>query len=85
MATAAVSPKQIADWAIRLNADCDPPVDAIVIACNGLRALGAIETIEQAINVPVVTSNQALLWNMVRGDGRDLPTGYGALAKVQPA
>lgn len=43
-------------------ADCD----AIVISCTNLRCLRVIPQIEAATGVPVVSSNQALAWHMLR-------------------
>lgn len=43
--------------------------DAVFVACTNLRALGVIPGAEAAIGKPVVTSNQALAWHMLRGAG----------------
>ena len=57
-------------------ADCD----AIVVACTNLRCLDVIETIEQKIGVPAISSNQALAWHMLRLAGvTDLRSGLGRL------
>jgi maleate isomerase len=42
------------------------PCDAIVISCTNLRCLGVIDEIEAATGLPVITSNQALAWHMLR-------------------
>lgn len=42
--------------------DCD----AIVISCTNLRCLRVIPEIEEATGVPVISSNQALAWHMLR-------------------
>ncbi|KIC10881.1 Asp/Glu racemase [Leisingera sp. ANG-M1] len=42
--------------------DCD----AIVISCTNLRCLRVIPVIEEATGVPVISSNQALAWHMLR-------------------
>ena len=56
--------------------------DALFISCTALRAVGTIERLEQRLGVPVVTSNQAMAWNMLRsaGYGRAQP-GYGRLLR----
>ena len=59
------------------------PCDAVFLACTNLRALGLIAEVEAEIGVPVLTSNQALVWHMRRLAG--LETGhlpYGALMRV---
>lgn len=40
-------------------------VDAIFASCTNLRSFGIIDDVEAATGVPVVTSNQALLWHML--------------------
>jgi maleate isomerase len=49
-----------------------PETDAIFISCSNFRTLDIIESIEQAHGKPVVTSNQASMWNSLRriGDRR---------------
>lgn len=42
------------------------PCDAIVISCTNLRCLRIIPEIEQRTGVPVLSSNQALAWHMLR-------------------
>ena len=41
-------------------------VQAIFTSCTNLRTFNAIEPVEEALGVPVVSSNQALLWDMLR-------------------
>lgn len=57
-------------------------VDAIVIGCTAFRVCvpGRIAELENLVGVPVVTSTQALLWDMLRSAGIDdqIP-GYGRL------
>lgn len=56
------------------------PVDAIVIACTNLRCLRIIPEIEARIGIPVISSNQALGWHMLRLSGlRDAMPGLGRL------
>jgi maleate isomerase len=68
--------------------------DGLFIPCTAMRALGAIEAIEQLLGVPVVTSIQATMWAVLRlagvtarrpGAGRlfeveDLPAAHRATA-----
>ncbi len=45
-----------------------------------LRTAGIIEEAEQALGIPVISSNQALAWHMLRLAGIDeLITGQGRL------
>jgi len=41
-------------------------VDALFISCTGLRCSAVIETVERTIGKPVVASNQALAWDLLR-------------------
>ena len=41
-------------------------VQAIFTSCTNLRTFNAIEPVEEALGLPVVSSNQALLWDMLR-------------------
>lgn len=50
--------------------------DAIVIACTNLRCLHVIQSIEAKIEVPVLSSNQALAWHMLRLAGETGPLPY---------
>ncbi len=40
--------------------------DAVFASCTNLRTFGVLEEAEARLGVPVVTSNQALLWHMLR-------------------
>ncbi|MBL4807496.1 MAG: Asp/Glu racemase, partial [Rhodobacteraceae bacterium] len=47
------------------------PCDAIVISCTNLRCLRIIPQIEVSTGIPVISSNQALGWYMLRLSGVD--------------
>jgi maleate cis-trans isomerase len=54
--------------------------DSIVISCTNLRAAPAIAPLEAELGIPVVTSNQAGIWQSLRLLGIDAAiSGYGAL------
>ncbi|MCK0207962.1 ectoine utilization protein EutA [Starkeya koreensis] len=57
-----------------------PGAQALFISCTGLATAQVIEAIEEATDLPVVTSNQALAWDVLRGSG-DMTTidGRGRL------
>jgi maleate isomerase len=59
--------------------------EAVFIGGNGFRAAGAIEPLEGALDRPVLTSNQALLWNLVAHAGTTFRIrGYGQLFAHDP-
>jgi maleate cis-trans isomerase len=57
-----------------------PQAQAIFISCSNFPTLGLIESLERKLAKPVVASNQASMWKMLRlmGDRRALP-GAGQL------
>ena len=59
-------------------AETDP--DAIFVAGNGQRAIGAIAHGEEKLGVTILTANQVLLWAALEGSGlRERIAGYGRL------
>lgn len=60
---AEMPPARIVDIA-KAN-DCDG-ADGILLSCANVRALEAVEAIEDSVGKPVVTSNQAMLWATAR-------------------
>jgi len=76
-AHAAVTPERIE----ALARDVDrPQAQAIFISCSNFRTLEIIESIERTLGKPVVTSNSASMWKMLRlmRDSRAVP-GAGRL------
>lgn len=62
------------------NAASDGGCDAVFVSCTSLRAFGIIEQLELELGVPVVSSNVALLWHLLRLAGvDDAVGGLGAL------
>lgn len=58
-----------------------PDCEAVFASCTNLRATGVIAEAEARLGKPVVTSNQALAWHMLRLAGLpDGPGGGGALS-----
>ena len=45
---------------------CHPDAEALFISCTALRASFVLQEIESKIGVPVVSSNQALVWHVLR-------------------
>ena len=74
----ALTPQDAFDMALKANHD---DAEAIVISCTDYRALEAIEAIEKALDKPVITSNQALIYACLKRLGistRDI-SGAGRL------
>ena len=51
-------------------------VEAIFVSCTNLRSFGVINAVETRLDLPVISSNQALIWHLLHlADIR--PTGWG--------
>lgn len=72
-----IPPETWLDWAAPF---AGAPIDALLISCAGIRLAPVLAAIEQRVGVPVVTSNQAVVWNCLKllGIG-ERPPGFGAL------
>lgn len=59
---------------------CDPQADALFISCTALRSSLIAHDLEQRLGLPVVTSNQALVWHCLQMMENDsLVEGFGQL------
>ncbi len=59
-----------------------PGSDALFICCGALRSLEIIDRLERKLNVPVIASNQAMMWDCLTICGiTDSIPGYGRLLK----
>lgn len=77
---ARITPASIHDAILRIgrSADCD----AVFVSCTNARTLEILESAERELGVPVISSNQALAWHMLRLAGiPDRRPGYGILLK----
>nr|VFK30972.1 MAG: maleate isomerase [Candidatus Kentron sp. MB] len=75
-----LSPSEIIDAVIELD---HQEAEGIFISCTALRATQTIRTIESRLNKPVITSNQALLWDALRLAGYDgTIENHGRLMKI---
>jgi maleate isomerase len=73
----AINPGQLFEW-VRQHVPAE--ADAVFISGNGLRAVGVIQALEEDLRVPVLTTNQILLWHLLRLAGTQAPVvGYGRL------
>jgi maleate isomerase len=72
-----VTPERIEALALEVDR---PQAQAVFISCSNFRTLEIIEPVERALGKPVVTSNSASMWKMLRllGDRR-APPGAGRL------
>ncbi len=72
-----ISPQTLYEAALRI---CDREADLLFISCTALRASLAVDRIERALGKPVVASNQALAWHILRLLGNETPVaGFGTL------
>ncbi len=61
------------------QADCD----LVFVSCTSLRIAGIVETAEKQIGMPVISSNTALAWHMLRLAGiDDRIDGFGHLLRL---
>lgn len=84
-----ISPQDIVDAAI---ASCDKNADLMFISCTAFRASHVLDEIEKQLDIPVISSNQALAWHSlqlvnypkpIEGFGRLLATEYGPIGTHQ--
>ena len=83
-AMALIDPKVVADLA-RLCCN-GRKADALFLSCTAIRSAGLIAPLEAELGIPVITSNQAMLWHALTLLG--IPggmTGFGLLAQPETA
>ncbi len=68
---ARIEPRSI--LAATLELGSDPDCEAVVISCTNLRACEILQEAEKRLGKPVLASNQALAWHMLRLGGIDAP------------
>lgn len=64
LTVASITETSIAEGVRRLVANRD--VDGVFVSCTSLRSFGIIESLETELGIPVVSSNVALLWHLLR-------------------
>ena len=63
-----------------------PEAQATFISCANIHAIDAIEELEAALDRPVVTSNQVIIWHALRTAGiKDTLPGLGRLGAIAEA
>jgi maleate isomerase len=74
---AKITPEVIAEWAgDRISARAD----ACFISCTAIRSAPIISLLEQRGGIPVLTSNQCMVWHLLRSNNIDGdPGGFGRL------
>jgi len=76
---ARISPDSIYDAIVSTGTG----VDAVFASCTNLRTANVICRAEDALGVPVISSNQALAWHMMRLAGlKDAPAALGRLGEA---
>lgn len=73
-------PEVLAAWVL---AHRDPRADGYFVSCTAIRTAELIETLEAALERPVITSNQAMVWHALRRGGiAAAPAGFGRLMRT---
>jgi maleate isomerase len=71
------SPKAIYEFASK---EFDHQADCLLISCLNFRAQACIEALEKDLGRPVISSAQAVMWNILRRTGvNETIDGYGSL------
>ncbi|NEA34901.1 maleate cis-trans isomerase [Streptomyces sp. SID13031] len=82
----AINPGNLSAW-IRDTVAAHQP-DAVLVAGNGIRAVGTIKPLEEELGFNVVTANQVVLWHALHlADAADVAAGitdYGQLFATTP-
>ncbi len=77
----AYSAMPASDWVETLRAMKNDRADVYFASCANIRAIEALEEMEEILDAPVVTSNQVVIWQALRLAGIDDPIrGLGRLA-----
>jgi maleate isomerase len=78
----AIEPAAVCEWTSRHVEDA---AEAVFVGGNGFRAARAIQALEAALERPVLTSNQVLLWQLLaHADDTFEINGYGRLFARKP-
>lgn len=81
---ARIDPASVRDAVMEVGRGDD--VDAVFVSCTNLRTLDIIAALEQQLEKPVVSSNQALAWHMARlSETERLVAGPGRLMQIDDA
>ncbi|BAU83782.1 maleate cis-trans isomerase [Streptomyces laurentii] len=82
-----ITPEALAEWIRSTVAEHRP--DAVLVAGNGIRAVGVIDALEQETGMAVLTANQVLFWHALHlagaAEAARSVTGYGRLFAAEPS
>ncbi len=74
---ATLAPSMLFDWAARQN---PAPTGGCFLSCTAIRSAGIIARLEEHLGCPIITSNQAMVWHLLRLAGVfQRVGGFGAL------
>jgi maleate isomerase len=72
-----LEPKTILDWAQR---NISPSADVCFLSCTAIKSAPVIAELERLCRKPVVTSNQSMIWHLLRSSGiSGAVPGFGML------
>ncbi|MCC6472829.1 MAG: hypothetical protein IT514_03695 [Burkholderiales bacterium] len=77
---ATMTPEKVCEFA--LGAD-RPEADGIFLSCANTRAMEAVAPLERRLGKPVICSNQAVIWDLLRMVGRQADEALGRLARAR--
>jgi maleate isomerase len=80
-AMTALSPECILAAGLKAMA---PQADTLFISCTALRSSLAVERLEAALERPVVTSNQAIVWHALQLANHSARSGPGRIFTTTP-
>jgi len=67
-------------WLQDVREGCPDSADAVLVSCTAIRTLSVIDACEAACGRPVISSNNAMAWHMLRSAGlKDQMDGAGRL------
>lgn len=71
------------EWRARALSMRHPHADAYFLSCTNIRCLAVVDELEKELGRPVITSNTAMLWHVLRQGGiADAIPAYGALLRA---
>jgi maleate isomerase len=78
---AELSPEAILQWAANR---VSPRADACLMSCTAIKSAPVIYPLEQASGLPVLTSNQCMVWHLLQSNGINRGVGrYGRLFSIE--
>jgi maleate isomerase len=69
-------------WEETLLGGQRPDADGYLLSCANISCFSVIDRVEARLKKPLVTSNQSVLWALLRAAQAPRPTGLGALMNV---